>query len=341
MKSAQRTPSLESSWAVNPIGQPWVRPPPYSNNYKSPSNPKSSAPTAPPSISTNTQSLRSPVACKSLSQAASGAAHLRMTASLTHSGSGSSDSNPKPSAGKTPCFPLCKCGKHSVMTLAIGVAGAKNAALSAAAILALNDKPLANASKLFARLKPKPYWRTTPPSRSSSRRNHWYVGGQLGHAHPLRSPAELPLPRLRTQWSCAANEFADLEINQPTMMPLPCARLPKQSTSSHLNSKISLQKSSKHSAPLSRFFRAGPPYTPASTDSAKRIFSKPRASPVRLLNMQTPPAASKLRSTPSASPVSLKLPPSATTAKDKSNSMPPQTITRTSGNNSAPHLESL
>ena len=42
-----------------------------------------------------------------------------------------------------------------VMTLAIGVAGAKNAALSAAAILALNDKPLSERLKTFRETQTK------------------------------------------------------------------------------------------------------------------------------------------------------------------------------------------
>jgi len=47
-------------------------------------------------------------------------------------------------------YPLLKCRVYSVGTLAIGEAGAKNAALLAAAILALSDEKIRRTSKRFA-----------------------------------------------------------------------------------------------------------------------------------------------------------------------------------------------
>ena len=96
---------------------------------------------------------------------AGGAAHLPgMTAAMTHLPVLGVPVQSKALSGQDSLLSIVQMPAGiPVMTLAIGVAGAKNAALSAASILSLNDEGLASRLKTFREAQTQTVLKTTLP----------------------------------------------------------------------------------------------------------------------------------------------------------------------------------
>ena len=96
---------------------------------------------------------------------AGGAAHLPgMTAAMTHLPVLGVPVQSKALSGQDSLLSIVQMPAGiPVMTLAIGVAGAKNAALSAASILSLNDEGLASRLKTFRKAQTQTVLKTTLP----------------------------------------------------------------------------------------------------------------------------------------------------------------------------------